>query len=123
MSISRSRILAILAALVLITIGSMWPPGSPAQAATGTCSGSRVGGFDLYGDTTINGSTKYGYVEIYYSGGYNCARTVSSANTWGVSKVMSVELWVCSSGTSNCRLLEANDRDSGTYRYSHFHPA
>ncbi|MFG3708352.1 hypothetical protein ACGF7U_26950 [Micromonospora sp. NPDC047670] len=56
-------------------------------------------------------------MEVYYSGGYSCARTVSSANTWGVSKVMSVELWVCSSGTSNYRLLAADDRDHGTYRY------
>ncbi|MER7334682.1 MULTISPECIES: hypothetical protein [unclassified Micromonospora] len=117
MTISRSRILAMLAALVLVATGSAFLASPAAQAATGTCAGSKVGGFDLYGDVPINGSTRYGYVEVYYSGGYNCARTVSSSNTWGVSKVMSVELWVCSSGTSSCRLLSADDRDHGTYRY------
>jgi hypothetical protein len=111
------RFLRSAAALVLIVVAGMVVTGSAAQAATGTCPGTRIGKFNLYSDgAPINGSLLFGYVEVYYSNGYNCARTVSSSNTWGVSKTMSVELWVCAT-SSTCRLLSPDDRDHGTYRY------
>lgn len=114
---SLFRIVRVVASLVVVLAAGMVVTGSTAQAATGTCPGTRIGRFDLYSDgAPINGSLHFGYVEVYYSNGYNCARTVSSSNTWGVSKTMSVELWVCSS-SATCRLLSPDDRDHGTYRY------
>ena len=71
-----------------------------------------------------NGTT-YGYLNLYYNSanGYNCAETVSSSATNGVSKFMYVELDVCTqtSPGGNCTVQSYNkpyyDVDQGTYSY------
>lgn len=109
---SRGRVggatLAALAALALaITLAST----SSAQAA-GTCPGGLIAHQPL--------TAGLGWLDVYYDGttGRNCARVVSSAGTWGVPKVMSVELVRCSSTkpSQRCGTYDTS-RDRGTYKY------
>ncbi|HTI15218.1 MAG TPA: hypothetical protein VL461_11730 [Dictyobacter sp.] len=119
------------AALVLAVVALVLPTASAGTAhaamvtpQTDTTHCASLGSL-IESDKIYAGSTLLGYLNIYYnsSNGYNCAETTSASATYGVSKFMFVDLFVCkqTSASSNCDLLGTSkpydDTDSGSYAY------
>lgn len=103
----RVRSFAVTMSMVLAALVA--PGATAAQAAS--CSGSLIEHIPI---------SSYGHLDVYYNSStrYNCARTVSSSSTWGVTKFMSVILVVCenTSPADSCK-QRAMDYDEGQYKY------
>ncbi|SBT51007.1 hypothetical protein [Micromonospora auratinigra] len=99
MNIRRS-LPAVLAATGL-AVSATLTVAAPAQAANG-CSGTLVEARSI-----TNGSgTKIGEIQLYWDAarGRNCASTVHTGSTWGVSLYTLVEVFVCPTGSpSSCK--------------------
>ena len=109
---SRGRVGgAALAALAALTLAITLASTSPAQAS-GNCPGRLIEHKAL--------TSGLGWLDVYYDAatGRNCARTVSSAATWGVQKWMIVDLVRCTSTKPTQPCGDYDDvYDHGSYRF------
>lgn len=111
------------AVLALTGISIAGAPEADATQTSSSCVGTLVQDTPLVGD--VSGKT-LGYAELYWdaSTGQNCAMTVSSSATWGVSKVMGVWLTRCLTDTPSSTVACAPEGsntpskyDDNTYSY------
>jgi hypothetical protein len=93
--------------------------GTPSTAQAAGCSGALIEHRPIRGDRTGN---LFGYLDVYYnsSTGRNCARTVSSARTWGVAKPMYVGLYKCSQTRRGGCTVVAKAEDKANFTYGSY---